>query len=395
MGGDISKEEAESRFFDDYALVRAEYDERFGEINIYKAKRSSEIVLVKEKVFENKHRFETFKKESEIRRKLDPNFVSQIHYFNTDVQDEWCTSFYKATIAFEFYEMTVDKLLRQMKIGHESSLTWFDQDEAWVLLKNLVGILRAYSMQGVTHGDIQPMNVFYIEDPHCDEKSLKVLDQTLLHEREAGYHRCNVDFDYHSPLSPSALAQIATATQNPDYDKSKNDVWAAGITMLATLFNEDFMKYYDWNRYTVRPEAIKKRLKILRNNGFSEKFVKILMKMLEVNDFQRIPINELYNVVEIGRRPGQNSGKTDQILRGSTPYSGISPKDDSFGQKQAPIENHSMRPTYDPYSQKSAQPSRQDIISMLSKGQNRGTSQIQNHNKTLNNLSTRPDSRGP
>jgi hypothetical protein len=45
-------------------------------------------------------------------------------------------------------------------------------------------------MQGVTHGDIQPMNVFYIEDLQCDEKSLKVLDQTLLHEREAGYHRC-------------------------------------------------------------------------------------------------------------------------------------------------------------------------------------------------------------
>ena len=84
MGADISREEAESRFFDDYALVRAEYDERFGEINIYKAKRSSDIVLVKEKVFENKTKFENFKKESEIRRKLDPNFVSEIHYFNSN-----------------------------------------------------------------------------------------------------------------------------------------------------------------------------------------------------------------------------------------------------------------------------------------------------------------------
>jgi hypothetical protein len=83
MGGDISKEEAESRFFDDYVLVRAEYDERFGEINIYKSKCSSDIMLVKEKIFENKSKFESYKKESEIRRKLDPTFVSQIHYFNS------------------------------------------------------------------------------------------------------------------------------------------------------------------------------------------------------------------------------------------------------------------------------------------------------------------------
>lgn len=83
MGGDISKEEAESRFFDDYVLVRAEYDERFGEINIYKSKCSSDIMLVKEKIFENKSKFESYKKESEIRRKLDSTFVSQIHYFNS------------------------------------------------------------------------------------------------------------------------------------------------------------------------------------------------------------------------------------------------------------------------------------------------------------------------
>jgi hypothetical protein len=40
-------------------------------------------MLVKEKIFENKSKFESYKKESEIRRKLDPTFVSQIHYFNS------------------------------------------------------------------------------------------------------------------------------------------------------------------------------------------------------------------------------------------------------------------------------------------------------------------------
>lgn len=256
-----------------------------------------------------------------------------------------------------------------------------------MLLKSLVGILRAYSMQGVTHGDIQPMNVFYIEDLQEDEKSLKVLDQTLLHEREAGYHRCiklflfkilgNTDFDYHSPLSPTALAQVATATHNPDYDKSKNDVWAAGITMMASLFNEEFMNYYDWKRYTIRPDAIQKRLKILRSNGFSDKFVKILARMLEVNDFQRIAVNELYNACEIGSRGGQNpTMKADQMLRGSTPYSGGSFKNESYGQKKSPGQDLSMRPTYDPYSVKSSQHSREDIISMLSKNQNRGSNQV-------------------
>lgn len=147
--------------------------------------------------------------------------------------------------------------------------------------------------------------------------------------------------------------------------------------MMASLFNEEFMNYYDWKRYTIKPDAIKKRLKILRSNGFSDKFVKILASMLEVNDFQRIAVNELYNACEIGSRGGQNPTKQpDQMLRGSTPYSGGSFNNESYGQKKSPAQDLSMRPTYDASTVKSGQHSREDIISMLSKNQNRGSNQV-------------------
>lgn len=158
--------------------------------------------------------------------------------------------------------------------------------------------------------------------------------------------------------------------------------------MMASLFNEEFMNYYDWKRYTIKPDAIKKRLKILRSNGFSDKFVKILASMLEVNDFQRIAVNELYNACEIGSRGGQNPTKQpDQMLRGSTPYSGGSFNNESYGQKKSPAQDLSMRPTYDASTVKSGQHSREDIISMLSKNQNRGSNQ--NQGRTPNALSTR------
>jgi hypothetical protein len=81
---------------------------------------------------------------------------------------------------------------------------WFDEEEAWVMLGDLVNCLREYSLKGLSHGDIQPHNVFVIED--CEmSKKIKILDSCMLNEAESGYDRMRNDSEYAAALSPQAM----------------------------------------------------------------------------------------------------------------------------------------------------------------------------------------------
>jgi len=98
-----------------------------------------------------------------------------------------------------------------------------------------------------------------------------------------------------------------------DFDKSKNDVWAAGVTLLSVLFNEDFSRYYEWDQYRIKHDTILNRLNTLKSHGFSKSFMDILCHMLEIEDSQRPPIHELYN--KFAR--AKSSCNFEPILRGS------------------------------------------------------------------------------
>jgi len=63
--------------------------------------------------------------------------------------------------------------------------------------------------------------------------------------------------DFTAPLSPQAMGSLRLGFRsNPNYDKEKNDVWATGVTVIASLFNEDFNTYYDWSKYEVKYQVI-------------------------------------------------------------------------------------------------------------------------------------------
>jgi hypothetical protein len=57
------------------------------------------------------------------------------------------------------------------------------------------------------------------------------------------------------------------------YDKEKNDVWALGISLLSMLINEDYNRYYNWERCEISFPAIKKRIQILIQMGYSKELV--------------------------------------------------------------------------------------------------------------------------
>lgn len=190
---------------------------------------------------------------------------------------------------------------------------WFEEEEIWSMLTDLINSLRNFAQRNLVHGDVQSCNIFVLSD-----NKFKIIDSAFLNEFESGYIRRKNDMDYFSPLSPKALISLMNRDKTENYDKLKNDIYAAGMTILSTVFNEDYNKYYDWPNHIVRYDIVKERLVRLLNMGYSKQLVAILSRMLESDENMRVPLNELYNSCERGK----SSQNYEPILRGSVnPYS--------------------------------------------------------------------------
>jgi len=103
--------------------------------------------------------------------------------------------------------------------------------------------------------------------------------------------------DYLAPLDPNLMQTYEKNNYDVVYE-SADDVWALGITSLCFLFNEDFNNYYDWSKKRIRKEKIEASIQILHNVNFSPVMLKIVSEMLDTNNYTRITLgrlNELLN----------------------------------------------------------------------------------------------------
>lgn len=84
------------------------------------------------------------------------------------------------------------------------------------------------------------------------------------------------------------------------------------------MFNEDYVRYYDYNSYRIRQEIITGRINSLRQHGYSTQFVDILSSMLELDENKRPAINQLFNVFNRAKK----TCNYEPILRGSVNMQG-------------------------------------------------------------------------
>ena len=115
MGANNAKSDNDLDLINEYIQLKTEYDHRFGEVMIYKHKRLNELVLVKEKVYENQKVYDINREMAKDRAKMNHEHISTIIYSNFNIEKEWCSTFYKGTLGFEYHDMSLDKLLREMK----------------------------------------------------------------------------------------------------------------------------------------------------------------------------------------------------------------------------------------------------------------------------------------
>lgn len=83
---------------------------------------------------------------------------------------------------------------------------------------------------------------------------------------------------------------------------------------MSTLVNEDFNNYYDWEKYQIKYEIIKNRLRGLRTTcGYSKELVSLLERMLTVEEYNRISIIEVCVILSQTKFGALQSERTSSV----------------------------------------------------------------------------------
>ena len=85
MGASDSKDNNNLDLINEYTVLKTEYDQRFGEVTVYKHKKLNELVLVKEKIFDGQASYQKTKDMANNRSKMNQDLVCSVIYSNCKI----------------------------------------------------------------------------------------------------------------------------------------------------------------------------------------------------------------------------------------------------------------------------------------------------------------------
>ncbi|EGR27196.1 protein kinase domain protein [Ichthyophthirius multifiliis] len=273
----------------DFTQAQSLNDVRYGTIKILENKQSKQKVAEITKTTNNEKQWQTRVAELKFRSLLDhPNIVKLLN-FNSQQNNEFCSSFYKICLLYEYYFNDLKTEIserRRVRIP-------YTEGELLYLLQSLASAILYLKSKNVTHGDIRPYNVLlndigqvklgelYIQSQNMSNYSLLLTGQT--------------DDCY---ISPQLLEHLKRFNQTPTYDASKNEVFSLGMTLLeASTLDNVSASCYNKEQYTLNSEKINSLLSQVRLQ-YSNNFYQILQKMILEQQLDRISIEQLNSELE-------------------------------------------------------------------------------------------------
>ena len=146
--------------------------------------------------------------------------------------------------------------------------------------------LQTLYRNNMPHGDLQPRTV------HISRSGeVRLANNYFLVQKQTGYSKMiHSNMKYKSPISPELLAHLKPKRQVPNYNKLANDIWAFGMTVMCACTNEDYNKFYDWQKCRLRFDLLIKNLQRMEDIGYSEELIQLVNEMLEENEVKRLKL---------------------------------------------------------------------------------------------------------
>ena len=281
MGNNQSREIEE--FKNQYAKHGETNDPRYGNVSFYHSKYNpQEIVMVKDKWTNSLSESQEITGFIENRKDIShQNLAENKHYIKSE-DKQWCSTFHKHTTAFEFQDNNLEKQIRDrnnFNQGDFNNFTTYSEPELWYIANAVVNLDTTLARQGGSyHGDIQPSTVLLDQ-----QNKVKMIDNGMVHVDKPSYNRMLYDRKVKVALSPLLCEQMQQTKVKPEYDPSKEDSWALGMTLLCAGTNTSLDDYYDWKKPEIKRHMISDSLDQL-NGPYSKQLHGFVTSCLEESE---------------------------------------------------------------------------------------------------------------
>lgn len=217
-----------------------------------------------------------------------PNIAKTRTYVKQE-DKQWCSTFHKHTTAFEYHENNLEAEIskRNAAVHAAAHPVTLSEPEFWYLTNSLVTADTTFNREGgAYHGNLQPSTVML-----DNNGVVKLLDNQLIHYNKNTYQRMLYDRSVKAPLSPNLLAQLREKKVNPEFDASREESWATGMTLLCATTNTSLDEYYDWKVPEIKWHNVHDRLDSV-NGPYSKQVHGFIESCLEEGEDRRPTMEE-------------------------------------------------------------------------------------------------------
>lgn len=284
--GNKSSSQAEIENFHNNFVKHGEEDNRnFGHVSYYHNKYApSDMVMLKSQWSNSLAESEDMDAIINNRQNIShPNIAKTRTYVKQD-DKQWCSTFHKHTTAFEYHENNLESEIAKRVNSQQaaSGPVTLSEPEFWYLTNAVVTADTTFNREGgAYHANLQPSTVML-----DNAGVVKLADNQLINYHKTTYQRMLYDRKVKAPLSPNLLAQLRDKKVNPEFDASKEESWALGMTSLCAATNTNLDEYYDWKVPELKWHNVHDRLDSV-NGPYSKQVHGFIESCLEETEERR------------------------------------------------------------------------------------------------------------
>ena len=254
----------------------------FENLCVYKHKNYQEYISILTKSnFKNEEHLKKIFNEISLKKENQLMFFPKILNIQQISKSEFCSSFFKLHITFEYYRNSLSREIKKRRISGKH----YSEDEIWEFISKTLEFLDYFHKDENFKGNLNPSEIFI-----TNSGEYKFLDYYFVDSYNDKYHQFLLGGADEIYFSPKLLKDLKHRSLLPIHDKSKSVIFSLGMIVLEMCsFCEidDLLDDLEWNFSKIGDYIF--------NLNYSDIFRDFLEIVLEKNEENRTNCSSLFS----------------------------------------------------------------------------------------------------
>jgi serine/threonine protein kinase len=288
---------------DDYNIIKSIGEGTFGKIYLVRNSKSKEIFALKQISLKDKKDLNNNKEEFEFLMKLteeNPD-LNIIKILGIEVKrlDKFNVVLY---VLMEAGKCDWEKEIHQ----RNKEKRFYKEEELINILTSLVNTFSILQEKGISHRDVKPQNIVYFTEDRYKNKNIYKITDFGEAKVKKKLNISDMNFEKNTSkqtlrgtelyMSPLLFNGLRTGQIDIKHNTYKSDVYSLGLCFLHAATTNDRTLFEI--RRMIEMEKIIKFINMNMKDKYSDKFINIIISMLEIHEQKRPDFVELENILK-------------------------------------------------------------------------------------------------